>query len=204
MRGAKATQQEPFSGNGSGRDTGCEGAPGRAMATAQTRARDRTAVFLGLGATLIGRSVPSPRIAFDLRGQAAGQFRLDTAGRAMLRYNAVLMLRHEAEFLRQTVPHEVAHYLAYLHYGRGIRPHGPEWQQLMQALGADPRRCHEFDVTDLAARRLRRHTYHCHCGSHEVTSIRHHRMLRGARYVCRSCGEALRPGKGTGASGENG
>jgi SprT protein len=163
------------------------------------RVRERTAQLLAQGAELIARPVPALLLSFDLRGQAAGQFRVDASGQARIRYNAALMLRHEAEFLAQTVPHEVAHYLAFLCYGRGIRPHGPQWQQLMRGLGAEPRRCHDLDVSDLRVRRLQRHPYYCACGEHALTSIRHHRVLRGARYICRRCGEVLRQGAGDNA-----
>jgi SprT protein len=160
----------------------------------RARVVTRTTELVTEGSRLIGRRAPQPRIAFDLRGQAAGQFRVDRNGEAAIRYNLALLVRHAADFIVQTVPHEVAHYLVYLRFGRHVRPHGPEWQQLMRVLGADPRRCHDFDVDGLKARRLRRHAYHCRCGEHALTSIRHHRVLRGARYVCRMCGEALRPG----------
>jgi SprT protein len=163
----------------------------------------RTHELVAAGGRLIARAVSAPSIRFDLRGQAAGQFRLGPGGEPMIRYNPALLARHEAEFLAQTVPHEVAHYLAYLRFGRGIRPHGPEWQQIMQALGADPRRCHDFDVSGLATRRIRRHLYHCRCGEHRLTSIRHHRILRGASYVCRNCGQALRQGAGAPAGQES-
>jgi SprT protein len=170
----------------------------------EARAAERTRALLALGATLIQRRVPGPQLRFDLRGQAAGQFRIDAAGRPAIRYNADLMARHEEEFLAQTVPHEVAHYLAYLRHGRAIRPHGPQWQTLMRGLGADPRRCHDFDVSDLSARRLQRYAYHCRCAEHELTSIRHRRTLRGATYLCRACGEALRPGPRPARKAENG
>lgn len=165
-----------------------------AAAQARTRATERTMALINTGSRLIGRPAPAPLITFDLRGRSAGQCRVDAQGMATIRYNAALLVRHEPDFLAQTVPHEVAHYLAYLRFGRRIRPHGPEWQQIMHALGADPQRCHDFDISGLTARRLRRHPYHCRCGEHALTSIRHHRILRGARYVCRTCGEALRPG----------
>jgi SprT protein len=171
-------------------------------ATSLERVVHRTEELTALGAHLIGRATAPPRIAFDLRGQAAGQFRVAAAGEPTIRYNRVLLARHETQFLAETVPHEVAHYLAYLRFGHGVRPHGPEWQQIMQGLGADPRRCHDFDVTGLATRRIRRHRYHCRCGEHELSSIRHHRVLRGASYICRRCGQPLRPGSGQGAGPE--
>jgi SprT protein len=172
--------------------------PEAALQRVAQRTRDLTAE----APRLIARPAATPRIRFDLRGQAAGQFRLGPGGEPVIRYNPALLVRHEAEFLAQTVPHEVAHYLAYVRFGRGIRPHGPEWQQIMHALGADPRRCHDFDVSGLATRRMRRHLYHCRCGEHALTSIRHHRILRGASYVCRTCGQSLRPGTDAAAQQE--
>lgn len=136
----------------------------------------------------------APDIRFDLRGRSAGQFRLDAQGRASIRYNPLLLSRYGEEFLRRTVPHEVAHYLAYRLHGRQIRPHGREWQALMRALGADPSRCHDYDVSDLCARRLRYFTYHCGCSEHRLSSIRHHKVSAGARYRCRRCGGLLQPG----------
>lgn len=186
----------PPSGRKSGADTSSDH-------PARLRALARTAELLTAGSTLIQRPVPRPRIAFDLRGRSAGQFRVDSRGHAGIRYNPALLARHEADFLAQTVPHEVAHYLAFLRFGRRIRPHGPEWQQLMRDLGADPRRCHEFDVSGLTARRMRRHPYHCRCGEHALTSIRHHRVLRGASYVCRACGQALLPGRAPAVDAES-
>jgi len=162
----------------------------------------RTAELTALGARLIGRAAPLPRVAFDLRGQAAGQFRVGAGGEPLIRYNRTLLARYPSEFLAQTVPHEVAHYLAHLRFGRTVRPHGAEWQEIMRGLGADPKRCHDFDVTGLTTRRIRRHLYHCRCGEHALTSIRHHRILRGASYVCRSCGQPLRPGGAKGTDAE--
>lgn len=137
---------------------------------------------------------PAPGIRFDLRGRSAGQFRIDSQGRCTIRYNPTLLLRYGEEFLRSTVPHEVAHYLAYRLHGRQIRPHGPEWQALMHTLGADPSRCHDYDVSDLHARRLRYYTYRCGCSEHRLSSIRHNKVQAGTRYLCRRCGETLQPG----------
>jgi SprT protein len=123
--------------------------------------------------------------------------RIDASGRATIRYNSALLLRHGKDFLERTVPHEVAHYLAFLHHGHGIRPHGPEWQQLVTALGGTPERCHAYDVADLGARKTRRFPYHCQCGDHQLSSIRHNRIVRGARYLCHHCGEALKAGAST-------
>ena len=160
----------------------------------QERARERTHGLLARGRRIIGGTLPQPELRFDLRGQSAGQMRIDASGHATIRYNPALLLRHGEDFLARTIPHEVAHYLAFLHHGRGIRPHGPEWQQMVRALGGEPERCHDYDIDGLGARKTRRFTYHCRCGDHQLSSIRHNRISRGTRYLCQRCGEALRAG----------
>ncbi len=157
-------------------------------------ARERTLGLLAQGRQMTGHRLPEPELRFDLRGQSAGQMRIDASGRATIRYNPALLLRHGEDFLKRTIPHEVAHYLAFVHHGRGIRPHGPEWQQMVRALGGEPERCHAYDVAGLGARKTRRFPYHCRCGDHQLSSVRHNRVIRGARYLCRHCGEALQAG----------
>ncbi|MGB5734383.1 MAG: SprT-like domain-containing protein [Thiohalocapsa sp.] len=164
----------------------------------QDLARERTRDLLARGRRITGTTaLMEPELRFDLRGHSAGQVRIDASGRATIRYNSALLLRHGKDFLERTVPHEVAHYLAFLRHGRGIRPHGPEWQQLVTALGGTPERCHGYDVAGLDTRKTRRYPYHCQCGDHQLSSIRHNRIIRGARYLCRRCGEALKAGAST-------
>jgi SprT protein len=152
-------------------------------------------------ATAPGRHPPAVEIRFDLRGQAAGQVRLTGPGRALIRYNLQLLMENRDHFLAHTVPHEVAHLLAWQRYGPHIRPHGPEWRSLMLGLGADPSRCHTYDTSRIRTRRLQRHTYHCACREYALTSIRHNRIRRGQRYLCRDCGQPLHPGRPPAESG---
>ncbi len=159
-----------------------------------TEARALTLKLLEQAARATSTAMHAPEIRFDLRGQSAGQFRVDRAGHCLIRYNGALLTRHGADFLRRTVPHETAHYVAYRLYGRTIRPHGPEWQDIMRQFGARPDRCHGYDVSGLEARQVRLFPYHCGCSSHRLTSIRHNRVSRGQRYLCRRCGEPLMPG----------
>lgn len=172
--------------------------------SAMRRARTLTCDLIEQESARNGRILPCPPVHFDLRGQSAGQLRIDRAGHCAIRYNLALLERYPEDFLSETVPHEVAHYLAYMYHGRGIKPHGPEWRGIMRALGARPERCHAYDTRDLETRRLRRHVYHCGCGDHLLTSIRHKRVARGTRYLCRRCGEALRPGASDGTRDASG
>ncbi|MFP4061806.1 MAG: SprT-like domain-containing protein [Halochromatium sp.] len=141
-----------------------------------------------------GLAAPSVEIRFDLRGQTAGQVRMRTDGPARIRYNLALLEREGVAFLEHTVPHEVAHVLAYWRHGARIRPHGPEWQRIMRQLGAEPTRCHDYDIGGLQARQLQYFDYHCGCMTHRLSSIRHNKVAKGQRYLCKRCGEALRPG----------
>jgi len=80
------------------------------------------------------------------------------------------------------------------HRGPNIRPHGHEWQPIMRQRGAEPTRCHDYDVSGLDARRLKYFDYHCSCMRHQLSSIRHNKVAKGQRYLCKRCGEPLRRG----------
>jgi SprT protein len=145
------------------------------------------------------RRLPCPEILFDLRGQAAGQARIAADRTTVIRFNQALLNANPKPFLAQTVPHEVAHLVAFHVFGLRIRPHGPEWQSVMMLFDAHPQRCHSFALEEAPRRRLAQHTYHCGCRAHTLSSIRHNRVRRGQRYYCRVCGQLLVPDGGRGA-----
>lgn len=151
----------------------------------------RTLELVQLAAGHFGIHMPAPCVRFDLRGRAAGQVRMSDQLGCLVRYNLALLARNPEDFLNSTVPHETAHLVAFRVFGRRIKPHGGEWQSVMRLLGAEPRRCHDYDVEGLQARRLSRYQYRCGCGIHQLTSIRHNRVLAGQVYRCRRCGLPL-------------
>ena len=157
----------------------------------------RTREHLARAAAHYGVPAPSVEIRFDLRGQAAGQVRFARGHPPLVRFNAALLRENGERFLSRTVPHEAAHVIAWRLHGGAIRPHGPEWKEVMAVLGADSSRCHEFTTAHLKTRRLTRYHYHCACREHALTSIRHNRIQAGQTYRCRACGQTLEPGKRT-------
>lgn len=167
--------------------------------TLREQAMARSQALLHRAEHHFARRIPTPEIRFDLRGRAAGLARLGPGRAGLLRYNARLLADNAAEFLAQTVAHEVAHLVAFHLHGPRIRPHGPEWRAVMRLFGVPAGRCHRFPV-DQPYRRLTRHLYHCPCRTHELTSIRHNRAQRGLRYLCRSCGQPLVAGRRAGAA----
>lgn len=134
------------------------------------------------------KSFPRPEIRTDLRGRSAGMAVLQAN---CLRFNRVLLQENEASFLQEVVPHEVAHLLAWKLHGRNIRPHGPEWQQIMQQVfGLEPRRTHVFDVRRSARQD---YVYTCACPGreHPLTLRRHNKIRQGQAYICVRCSARL-------------
>ena len=133
---------------------------------------------------LFGRDFPAPRVTFDLRGRTAGTAQYSTNH---IRFNDVLLRENEDAFVARTVPHEVAHLLAGQIYGRGIRPHGPEWKNVMRRLGLVPSRCHTYDTTNSVTRIVAKISMFCACQEHKVTRRVVAKIEMGARYTCRKC-----------------
>ncbi|MEE9493806.1 MAG: SprT-like domain-containing protein [Gammaproteobacteria bacterium] len=138
-------------------------------------------------------------VLFDLKGRAAGMYRVRNKFR-LIRYNPFIFAKYYADNLATTVPHEVAHYVSDCLYGlKKIKPHGREWQQIMQHFGADASVTCQYDMTGIPVRRQRRISYICDCQQYDLSMLRHNRLMRGeAKYRCRLCGSALRPDKSAG------
>ncbi len=134
-----------------------------------------------------------PQVRFDLRGKAAGMALFHPRGDTVIRYNTQMLRENGQAFIEQTVPHEVAHLVARAVFGSTVRPHGAEWRSIMTLFGAEPQRCHTFDVPRKNRRKMRHFSYRCTCRDHSLSAIRHHRSLSGVVYICRLCGAPLRP-----------
>ena len=137
---------------------------------------------------------PSYEVRFDLRGRTAGMCVCDHTGiyeRFVLRFNVDLLNSdHYGEMLQQTVPHEVAHMLARMVFGRRAKGHGKPWKTMMHVLGVEALRCHNFDVEP--ARKVRRWEYVCGCKTWQLTTVRHNRIVKGTqRYSCPKCNTRL-------------
>ncbi|MDQ4430549.1 SprT protein [Yokenella regensburgei] len=141
---------------------------------------------LALANLKLERNYPEPKLVYQQRGTAAGTAWLESNE---IRLNPVLMMENQQAFIDEVVPHELAHILAWRHFGR-VAPHGKEWKWMMESvLGVPARRTHQFELES-----VRRNTfpYRCKCQQHQLTVRRHNRVLRGeAVYRCVHCGEAL-------------
>lgn len=134
------------------------------------------------------RSFPRPEVSFKLRGLKAGVAHLHDN---LLRFNPTLYQANQEDFLRQTVPHEVAHLVAHQVFGGGIQAHGREWQLIMRGVyDLAPLRCHSYAVQ---RRSVTRYIYRCPCPDSDFPfSPQRHRLVRqGRRYVCKRCRQVL-------------
>jgi len=159
----------------------------------QSQVREATHACIDEAGRLLSHRFRTIPVLFDLRGRAAGMYRVHGCKRE-IRYNPWLFARYYEDNLNNTVPHEVAHYVCDVLYGiRRIKPHGPEWRAVMTALGAVPEVTGRYELEGIPTRRQQRHTYHCDCTTHQLSSVRHNRILSGkTRYYCRYCKSAIR------------
>lgn len=135
---------------------------------------------------LYRREFPRPDVRLDLRGKSAGAA---YPQQNLLRFNAGLYRDNREHFLQQTVAHEVAHLLVSQLHGLRVRPHGPEWQKVMENVFRLPaERCHSYQLPPVW-RTL--YEYACSCRQHEFSAQRHGRVRRGASYQCRACRQPL-------------
>lgn len=167
-------------------------------------ARERIAHAVELGNTVWGRGrppMPMPTCSFDIRGQVAGMACMskkeDSREGWHVRLNAELLLGYPDAVLKETIPHEVAHLLVAHYFGKGVAPHGSEWQRVMRSLGKEPERSHSLPTTP-ARVVARPYKYRCACRTYDFTAARNKNV-----YQCKACGQFLQlvAGPGTPAAG---
>lgn len=104
-----------------------------------------------------------------------------------------LQFEQDADQLKQTLLHEVAHFLDH-QTRKGKRsyrtPHGAAWQQWMRLLGADLGRGEAPRISQLYRQRMKPVARCERCG--EVV-LRLRRLARGRRWIHQPCGGSLIP-----------
>lgn len=139
-----------------------------------------------------GRDFGSLQVDFDLRGKCAGMYQVRRQG-SRIRYNPWLFAKYYEDNIGDTVIHEVAHYIVDCLYGlRRVKPHGQEWQQVMRDLGGRPKATGSYSLEGIPTRQYQRFPYSCGCRTHQLTLVRHRKIVRGrARYLCQFCHSPL-------------
>ena len=158
----------------------------------QDKVVECTRQYIDQAQHLFGRRFDPIDIAFDIKGKTAGMYRV-RHGKRLIRYNPFLFAKYFDDNLANTVPHEVAHYVADVVFGfKSIRPHGVEWKNIMACFGAEPTRTCMYNMDGIPTRQFRMFTYKCDCSVHQLTSRRHNQFqLRRRVYLCRKCKQSL-------------
>ena len=149
--------------------------------------------YLRLAEDVFERRFEDPLIEFDLSGACAGMFK-QRGKTTWIRYNPWIFAKYPEDSLANTVPHEVAHYVVHQVFGHlGVKPHGREWQLLMEAFDAEPRVTGRYDLEGIPQRRHKRFEYSCECEeAHQLSTRRHNAIQAGkSRYLCRVCHSEL-------------
>jgi len=154
---------------------------------------DRTQHYIEMANELFALELPAIEVNFDLKGKSSGMFVVRSSC-VRIRYNEIIFSQYFDDALVNTVGHEVAHYVVYSIYGlRKTRPHGREWQRVMLLFNLRPEVTSQYDVSQLPLKQQRRHRYTCACMTHELSTTRHYKILRGKMtYHCRKCQQPLK------------
>ncbi|MDP8033463.1 SprT family zinc-dependent metalloprotease [Pasteurella atlantica] len=141
---------------------------------------------LVLANTYFEKEFITPKVNYNVRGAKAGVAYLQ---RNEIRFNPILLQENSDEFIKNVVPHELAHIIVYQQFGK-VKPHGKEWQALMeQVFGVPAETCHQFELGSVR----QNFQYKCDCQTHLLTIKRHNAIQqKGRRYICKNCRKALK------------
>ena len=131
-------------------------------------------------------SFPKPTIRMDLTGANAGTC---NTKKKLIRFNIKLMVENKEDFIKNTVPHEMAHYVTDI-LAPMCKPHGREWKAIMKLFGTLPIIYHNYKTTHV--RRVKKpYLYKCPCQKHYFSKLKHKRAMQGIEYECTACHEIL-------------
>jgi len=159
----------------------------------------RMSFYLLKAAQYYCQEFTAPNLDWSLKGQCAGQMICRSKKmwdkKYTLRLNKSLAMANQQFFLNQIMPHEIAHLVVMARYGlsQKIKPHGPQWRSVMQdCFQKVPDVCHKLTPNGQTAQRKYKYfSYSCSCQTHKLSIIRHNRVLKGQKYMCLLCKQAL-------------
>lgn len=129
-----------------------------------------------------------PTFTMDVRGTVGGKAFLHENRIAL---NPVLFRQNKKDFIEDTIPHEVAHLVAFMVYRDN--GHGAGWKHVMRSdFGIPPTRCHNYDVSNVKQKyTVRKALYTCECKdlTHKL-SLQKHRSK--TNFLCKRCRQPIK------------
>lgn len=138
-----------------------------------------------------GIRIARPEIDFSLKGRTAGTARASVTPKLRFNLTALQVEGGWSHLINNTVPHEVAHLVQYLHPSwpkdrRSNTPHGAYWRLVMSKFGVKADRCHSLPLPK--ARQTKTAVAYCACGQIELGVIRARKIaMKKASYKCKKC-----------------
>ena len=162
---------------------------------------NKTHAYIVQASALFNLKVKPVEISFNLKGRSSGMYRIKYGKSRIflrqqreIRYNPYIFSKYFEDNYATTIPHEVAHYVTDIIYGlKNIKPHGKEWKAVMHAFGADASVTANYDLSGIPLKKQSLFTYQCDCREHQLTSIRHNKIIkRRYQYYCNYCKQTLK------------
>jgi SprT protein len=149
--------------------------------------------YVKLAAERYKKNLVMPLVHFDVHDSRGGYHQAGA-----VHYNPTLAAQNFTDYMETTVPHEAAHYIQWQVFPSSLmttmfrkrrKIHGREWQSVMRLLGANPARCHHYDVSAVPMRRkFKRFPVYCKCPQpHQVTVKIINKLQAGKKYTCYVC-----------------
>jgi len=115
--------------------------------------------------------------------------------------NANLLNEYKEVYINEVVVHEMAHaivghkYPTRMNGWKRVMPHGKEFKAVCSHFGNDGKATTKLfsDSESLKSTRkpMKTFKYVCGCSEHNLSKVRHNKILKGASYTCRTCKQKL-------------
>ena len=125
-----------------------------------------------------------PKVCFDVTGTNGGEANYQDWS---VHFNLEIAKTNLEHYLKQTVPHEIAHLVDYKKYGGW--GHKRTWKAIMKhVFGLTPDRCHSYDVSEVKKKKYDTYLYTCKCQEHKIKSNLHKKItLNDRKFSCVHC-----------------
>ena len=127
-------------------------------------------------------------ITFDLKGQSMGEASAKphpTKGRSyFLRFNKEAMQKDWDQMVESTIPHEVAHLVAFADPSLKARQHNRAWKLISISLGDRERGASHHTMTLSPGRRILRYVYEVSGNQLSLSAQQHRNIQKGVAMVC--------------------